>query len=217
MEKTADNLLFSFDAEIDNPNSRAGKVWRIHMENGVLNVGDCIMIASVNISNTPKSEFFNVEAAVKSIHTEMDFAVEGIKETENARKGDIVGINIRDCYCGKRKIDKKDIKITKYSAGFSVAEQLNYHNEFYIRFVDCEKALIVKELQHITILWFGKMIPAKVIKFSDSIDAIHVKLLYDRKIPVPQNSDIIKKIVMRVEDKGKTRYISGIFDFNREI
>lgn len=220
MSECKKNLLFSFETEISTPSSCVGKVWRVHIKSGTLNVGDFIKITSVKIVNSPKSDFYDVIAVIKSIHRELDTLIEGKQETDFAHKGDIVGIDVKNCYCGREKIRKKDINITKHSVGFHGNEQLSYHHNLYIQFAETEKAFeLIKEQQQIALLWFGKVVQGEVVKISEALDGMYVNLLYDIKLAVPENpifknSDVIKKIVLRIESKGKFRYTTGFFDFD---
>lgn len=214
------NLLFSFDKEIVNPTSNAGKVWRIFIRNGTISVGDSIKITSVNLSCSSKAEFFTVVADVKSLHEELDVEIEGKKELSVASKGTIVGIDLKNCYVGRKKIYKKDIIITKLSIGYSITESLDFKNKFFVRFADAKKVLeIIKKEQEILLIWFGKTITAKITDFNYFSEGILIELSYKKNLAIPfdskfKNDEVIKRIVLRAESKGKARYISGLFDFD---
>lgn len=218
MYKVATNLLFSIDKEIAKPSSNVGKVWRIFIQGGILNVGDNIKITSVELEGQPKS-VFDIEAEVKSIRGEHDVSIEGVKEIKVATKGSIVGIDVKNCYCNRKKIYKRDINITEQSIGCLSYEKFSYYDEFYIKFVDAEKAFdIVKVGQNVVLLWFGKSISAKVMEIPDSVDGMHIKILYDKQLAIPDSHmlrEFFKKIIVSAEHKGEFRYFSGLFEFNQ--
>jgi len=212
-------LLFSFDKEIKVTKNNAGKVWRVFIRNGVLRVGDGVQISSVNLKDWPKSSFFTIDAIVKSIHEEHDIVVEGKKEIDHASKGSIVGLDIKNCYVKRKMVSKKEIEVTKQSIGFSSREQFNHFNEFYIKFTDAEKAIdVIKLKQEISLLWFGQGISARVECVPDSLEGMYISLLYNKKLAIPTNptfrdSQLVRKIMIGVEDKGQRRFISGLFEF----
>ena len=214
-----DNLLFSIIKEFPLPNTKAGKVWRIHILNGELNVNDKITITSVTVKGYPGSEFHNIEATVKSIHEEFD-AAEGVLETVSARKGSIVTINLKACYVVGKRINKKDIEVTKQSIGLAFREKFTQRDKFYIYFADAEKAFdVIRVGQDVLLLWFGKRITAKIMEIPDSIEGMYVQLLDDRALAIPdeyefRELDVIKNIRIHVKYGGRVWYITGIFDFD---
>ena len=214
-----DNLLFSIVKEIPAPKTKAGKVWRIHIVNGRLSVNDRITITSVIIKDYLGSEFFNIDATIKSIHEEFDVS-EGSLEAESAYKGSIVSINLKGCYADGKRIKKKDIEITKQSIGMAFDEKYTHRDKFYIRFINAEKAFdVIRVGQDILLLWFGKRISAKIMKISDSIEGMYIQVLDNRTLAIPEcrafrEIDAIRSIKMHVEYGGRVWYISGTFDFN---
>jgi hypothetical protein len=214
-----ENLLFSIIKEIPTPNTKAGKVWRIHIINGRLNINDKITITSALVDGFPGLEFYNVEATVKSIHEEFDMS-EGILEADTACKDSIVTINLKSCYVDGKRINKKAIEITKQSIGIAFSEKFTQRDKFYIRFVDAEKAIdLIRVGQDVLLLWFGKRISAKIMGIADSIEGMYIRLLNNRKLAIPEHLafreiDAIKNIKLHVQYGGKVWYISGIFDFN---
>ena len=154
-----ENLLFSIVKEIPAPNSKAGKVWRIHIVNGKLRVNDKVVITAAVIDGFLGSHYYNVDATIKSIHEEFDPS-EGIRETDTAHTGSIVTVNLKNCYVDGKRIQKKEIETTKQSIGLRSGEKFTQREAFYIRFVDAEKAFdIIRVGQEIMLLWFGKQGP----------------------------------------------------------
>jgi len=216
-----ENLLFSIIKEFPLPNTKAGKVWRVHIINGELNVNDRITITAVTVGGYPSAEFHDIEATVKAIHEELD-AAEGILETDSARKGSIVTINLKGCYVDGKRINKKDIAVTKQSIGLAFREKFTQCDKFYIRFADAEKAFdVIRVGQDILLLWFGKRVTAKIMEISDSVEGMYIQLLDNRALAIPdeyefRELDVLKNIRIHVKYGGRVWYISGIFDFDRK-
>ena len=213
-------LLFSFDKEFKVSKNNAGKVWRVFVRNGILRVGDGIQITSVNLESQPKASFYTVDAIVKSIREDHDVSVEGIKEASQASKGSIVGLDIKNCYADGRAISKKEIVVTKQSYGLAAGEKFNHYDSFYIKFTDVEKAFdVIKFDQDIVLLWFGQGISTKLVSIPDSMEGMYVRILNNKKLAIPsdiefRNSELIRRIVICVEHKGRQRFISGYFEFD---
>jgi hypothetical protein len=218
-QSNVDNLLFSFVKEIPAPNTKAGKVWRVYIRNGELNVNDRITITAVTIDGYSHSEVYNIEATIKSIHEEFD-AIEGVMVTDTAQKDSIVAINLKSCYVNGKRINKKEISITKESIGISFEEKIDQYNSFYIRFTDANKAInVIKEGRVVLLLWFGKRVSANIIEISESLEWMRVQLLNNNTLAIPQNDsfrklDTLEKIRMHIQSHGKVQYFSGVFDFD---
>jgi hypothetical protein len=214
-----DNLLFSFVKEIPTPGTKAGKVWRVHINNGSLNVNDRIIITSVMVGGYMYSGLRNIEVTIKSIHEEFDIA-EGVLEANTAYMGSIVSINLKNCYADGKRINKRDIKVTKQSIGLSIYDTFNQHHSFYVRFANAEKAFdVIREGQEVLLLWFGKRIAANIVKISDSLEGMYIKLVGNKTLAIPENRafrnlDAIRNIKIHLQYGGKIRYISGVFDFD---
>ena len=214
-----ENLLFSIDKEIARPRSQAGKVWRIHIRNGSLNVDDGIMLTEVNLKGRPRGETYNITAAVKSIHEELSVD-EAQSETQTAYRGSIVTVDLKSCYAEGRRIDKGDIMTTNSSIGLAEGEPVKLCDKLYIKFEDPEKALpLVNEGQEIILLWFGKKVTADITAVPDTLDGIHVQLKYGKRIALPadpalQDIQALKNIKIRTQyGNRKIGHFSGVVEF----
>lgn len=213
------NLLISFINEIPLPNTRAGKVWRIQIENGELNINDRITITSVSVLGYSRDELYSVDATIKAIHEELDIS-EGIIESSKAKTNSIVAINLKNCTVLGKRINKSDITITKQSIGLSSDEKYTMYSAFFIRFENVYKALdIIREGQDILLLWFGKRITAKITYIPDSLNGMYVKLLNGRELAIPddrwfRNMESIKRISIHIKYAGKVNYLTGILEFD---
>jgi len=216
MHEHINNLLFSIDKEIAKPTSSAGKVWRVFVKSGVLRVGDKVKITSVNLDSQPKSALFDIEAEIKSIHEELDH-IEGVKEIASAPKGGIVGIDIKNCYFGRKKINKKEISISKQSIGFLSEEPYANHGVFYVRFSNAEKTFDLVDIgRNVILLWFGKMVAAKIYEIPDSLEGMYIALQSGKTLAIPDNymlrAEITKSTKMLTNYQGKTGYINGLLE-----
>ncbi len=213
-----DRLLFSVDKEIASPRSNVGKVWRVHIRNGTLHVDDKIRLTSVSLEGRPRGETCDIEAAVKSIHEELD-ALEGVADTDAAYTGGIVTIDLKGCTADGRRIDKKEIQITKQSYGLGQGETYRHHNTVTIRFSDIEQALeIVKLGQEVMLLWFGKGVPAKITGIDDSFARMEARLLHGRTVAIPDSEELrdleaVQSIKVLAQNKGKNWHFAGFVEF----
>ena len=219
MHNSSNNLLFSIDKEITNPSSCAGKVWRILIISGTLHVGDIIRITSVNLAGRIKSDYSDIGAEVKSIHEELD-AIEGVKEINASSIGSIVGVDIKNCYCGSKRIHKKEIKISKQSIGFSYDEPFDKYSCLYFRFSVADEAIsVIGTGQNVIILWFGKAVAAKVTKISESLEGMYISLLAGRVLAIPRSycliDEVTKKTKLFTYYKGQMQIIAGLFEFEK--
>ena len=207
-------LMFSVDREFNTTKNKTGKVWRIHIWSGKINVGDKIQLTSVKIENKGKSELYDIKATVKAIHTEFD-SVEDTKEVECASLMDLVTIDLKDCTLNGRKLSKKEIFTTKQSIGFSEAEEIVKENEITIKLDDWEKVLEEIEIgEQVVLLWFGNRISANVIAIPDSLDKIVIKLYGNKFLDIPKNKrlkeiEAISNVVFYVNVGSEIKYFSG--------
>ena len=210
-------LLFSIDKEIAFPASEAGKVWRVYIVSGTLCLGDSIRITAARLKGKPRSELCDVMAEVKAIHEELD-ATEEMREAGAAAKGSIVGLDIKNCYCGRRRVPKKEISFTKQSIGLSSGEPFEELDTFTVRFSSPEEAIgAVKVGRNAILLWFGKSVSGKVVEIFDSLEGMRVCLLFGKRLAIPSDSALRTEVVrctkVFVDYKGKVCYINAFLEF----
>ena len=210
----ASNLCFSIDKAISKPQNQVGQVWRIHIKNGSLSVGDRITLTSVRLSGRPKSVLFDINAEIKTIRREVDM-IEGEKSSDIANKGDIVTIDIKNCTLGKKRIVKKDIQTTVFSVGYSEDEEYVKVDRFDLCVrKDSKFYEHIKADQNIVLLWNGRRVSAKVLDVIPDRGIISIRLLYDKTLDVPVSksfleTDMFSRIKFFSESDGKLWYYSG--------
>lgn len=222
------NTLVAVDEEIGKTFTHVGKVWRVRVCNGSIEVEDKIKFCNVSIEGM--QGIHDVEAEIKSIHAEYH-ASEGVREVQRAPKGGLVAINVKNCYLNGRRIDKGDIRIRRETVIYSSEESTTNMNEFFIRIPNIDdKRELFDVGQDLHILWFGKRLTAKIIRILKEEEGIFVKLTGEGvALSIPddfyfQNLDELKETVLTLQ-KGvinayqrgndNTHYIEGEFVFSR--
>lgn len=211
------NMLVSVDKEIGKTRTNVGKVWRVAVRNGSIEVNDKIKLCGVSIEGI--QGIYDVEAEVKSIHAEYHPS-EGIREVKLANKDELVSINLRNCYVNGRRIDKGDIKVNKETVIYSASEQTVKMNQFYIRLPQIDTAIELLQVgQDIVLLWFGKRLTAKIIGFPEEIDGIIVRLMEGVSLSIPenfkfQNLNELKETRLSLQRRGESAYQQGHNNFH---
>lgn len=211
------NLLVSVDKEIGKTRSRVGKVWRVVVRNGCIEVNDKIKLCRVSIDGMQGDH--DVIAEVKSIHAEHHFS-EGVKENQIANKDELVSINIKNCYVDGKRIDKGDIHVGRETVIYAADEETRNLNEFYIRVPNMDSEIELFDVgQDIVLLWFGKRLTAKIIGFSDDLDGIYVRMIEGVTLSVPvnfefQNLNELKETRLSLQRRRDNAYQQGHNNFH---
>lgn len=217
MSNSSNDLVFSIDRAFANPFSRAGRVWRIFIWNGSLQVGDCIRMTSIKLKGHPHTDYFDAEAIVKSIHSEAG-SKERAKAIDSASKGSIVGIDIKSCYCGCKRVNKSEIEVTKQSIGFSAEEPFKKRTDLGVCLDNGIDAFDVIDIgRDVNLIWFGRTIGSSVSGIANSFDSISIKLHSKNALAIPDNhvlQDVIAtNTKFYTQFNGKRCYIRGLLQF----
>lgn len=211
------NMLVSVDKEIGKTRSHVGKVWRIAVRNGSVEVNDKIKLCRVAIEGM--QGIYDVTAEVRSIHAEHHFS-EGVKEKQIANKDELVSINIRNCYVNGKRVDKGDIRVGRETVIYSANEETTNLNVFYIRVPNMDSEIELFDVgQDIVLLWFGKRLTAKIIGFPDDLDGIYVRLIEGITLSIPvdfefQNLNELKETRLSLQRRGDNAYQQGHNNFH---
>lgn len=195
-----DELLFCILKEFNKPRSMAGKVWRVKVLSGDLRVGDPIRLYCVNSPNR-KSTFSKVDAVVKHVKREFDSGLPGAEELNyHAVAGDIVTINVSQCYIDDKKIDKNKIKVNRISIGASRGSAFTAHNRIKIRFPNSPEFIdkVEKSNSHASLLlWFGKGVAVSAEGVDAEAGVVTFGLMNGKELPVPENPEL-RALMQRV-------------------
>lgn len=211
------NQLISVDKEIGKTRTNVGKVWRVVVRNGNLELNDKIKLCGVSIEGIQGT--YDVVADVKSIHAEYHPS-EGIREVQIANKDELVSINLKNCYVNGRRIDKGDIQVNKETVIYASSEQTRRLNELYIRLPNIDLEIELLEVgQDVVLLWFGKRLTAKIVAFPDELDGIIVRLMAGVALSIPndfnfQNIGEIKETRLSLQRRGENAYQQGHNNFH---
>lgn len=211
------NTLVSIDKEIGKTRTNVGKVWRVVVRNGNIELNDKIKLCGVSVGGIQGT--YDVVADVKSIHAEYHPS-EGIREVQIANKDELVSINIKNCYVNGRRVDKGDIQVNKETVIYSANEKTKKLNELYIRLPNIDFELELLEVgQDLVLLWFGKRLTAKIIGFPDDLDGIIVRLIDGVSLTIPedfnfQNLGELKETRLSLQRRGENAYQQGHNNFH---
>jgi len=187
-------LFFCFIKEYNNTKSMAGKIWKIKVLSGELHVDDKVSLFAVDYYWN-NNKFNRVDAVIKHIKRDIVYNENDLYEI--AKQGDIVTINLKQCYADGKKINKSEIAINNTSVGYGYNVVCKSINSLKIKFYDysdfiiklnisLEKSIIkqqkylqenikVKKLNMptacvVSLLWFGKVVPIEVVDINYSDD-----------------------------------------------
>lgn len=205
------NLLFSIHRQIDNPSSKAGKVWTIKIIQGEILKDEEIIISPVL---TKDRRFISIRAKVKSIRYDLHDGEES-ESIDSAVAGDIVGIDIKNIYCGNEKLDKKSFDTLYTTCGFESEVQYKTSGTFIFS-INSKYASHFTEKRQFSLMWFGRGITFSVVK-STMIDDNHFHVLakiISRKLTLPIHSDgqyYFKRLIIKDDNNRLANpYYEGI-------
>ena len=203
----ADKLFFCVIKEYGQTGNMAGKVWHIKILSGSLSVGDRISLFCVDLPGQ-KCAFNKVEAVAKHIKRELD---PDAALYETALQGDIVTVNLKQCYLDGKKIDKKQITAKNVSAGcggdvccdgadvITVKFDVKSCGKFIDRLLKSYDGHIENPKQdtayNVSFLWLGKRVNAGLLVLPGGRALIEkgtvkFKILYGQKLPVPRDDGL---------------------------
>ncbi len=193
-------LLFSIYNQIDKPSSQAGKVWMIKILQGELSINDNIVISPVLTKNR---DFLSINATVKTIRGDLHETEEN-ESIATAAAGEIVGIDLKNIYCSRGKLEKKDFDTIYTTCGFNRDVDYNTSDIFCFT-VDIKYETVFQLNREFSLIWFGRRITFSVHK----PPAITENSLYiiakikSRKLSLPKKADgeyYFTKLIIRDEN-----------------
>ncbi|MEG2263167.1 MAG: GTP-binding protein [Acinetobacter sp.] len=147
-------LMFCITDQINRPDNRAGKVWNIKILSGILKVGQEICLAPVKDTN---NNFRVLTANIKLLRSDIS-RFDKKDEVAVARKGEIYGMDIRNCYIDKGHVSKSEYDVISSSCGFGSSTKFKMSDcfVFEINLMDGESFDIGKEMR---LVWLGRSLP----------------------------------------------------------
>ena len=209
--KKGGSLLFSVHSQIDKPSSQAGKVWMIKIIQGEITKDEEIIISPVL---TKDKTFVAIRAKVKNIRYDLHEG-ERSESVDSAGAGDIVGIDIKNIYCGNEKLDKRSFDTLYTTCGFGANVKYKT-SDIFVFSVDSKYASHFTENREFSLMWFGRGITFSVAE-STVIDDYHFRVVAkvkSRKLTLPIQSDgkyYFKRLIIKDENnKLENPYYEGI-------
>ena len=148
-----DPLIFCITDQINNPNSKAGKVWNIKILSGLLKKNQEICLAPVKDTN---NKFRVLTANIKQLRT--DFSrLDNYGEVSVARTGELYGLDINHCYIDKKHASKDEYDAVASTCGFESGT--DFVMSAYFSFtVKEEIAHEFKAGKDMRLMWFGRLL-----------------------------------------------------------
>lgn len=205
-----EELLFSIYNQIDNPSSKAGKVWMIKIIQGKISINDKIRFSPVL---TKDKEFVSICANVKTLRYDIHKS-EKNEVITTAAAGEIVGIDLKNIYCNNNKIDKKFFDTIYTTCGFSDGVNFLISDVFSFT-ISIEYEEIFTSNREFNLIWFGRGISFGVYDcaIKDNGLLFVTAKVKNRKLalPIHENGDyyFTKLIIKDRNDKLQDPYYEG--------
>ncbi len=185
------DLVFSIDREFPHPRSNAGKVWRVFVENGVIQVGTEISLSSVKRegdggSGTP----LVATATIKEFKIDIRID-EDADDADVAYKGTSMSLNLKNCYIEGEKCHKREIETTDQTIGLARDIEFEMHRDLFIKFDNEEDVLRLRSYkQLIQVLVFGRGTSAMVTGVAEDLSGIFIQTSGNKYITLPKRTDL---------------------------
>ena len=184
-----EDLLFCIYNQVDRPTSKAGKVWMIKIIQGEISVNDKIRISPVL---TKDRQFVSICADVKTLRYDLH-EDEKDETITTAVAGEIVGMDMKNIYCGNQKIDKRSFDTIYTTCGFS--DGVDYLSSDVFSFtVDIKYEEIFRPNREFSLIWFGRSIPFNI--YYKCHDKHYTKLCVVAKVKS-------RKLALPIHDNGE--------------
>lgn len=188
-----DPLIFCITDQIDNPNSKAGKVWNIKMLSGILKKDQAICLAPVKDTN---NNYRILTANVKQLRMDVSKR-DNIGEVNIARTGELYGLDIKHCHIEKSHVSKDEYDVVATTCGFAAG--IDFKMSAFFSFSIDSDALKFKKGKEMRLMWFGRSLPFLVLEN----DGKNVKgQLKNTQIAFPTKS-LPKAILIKGEATGE--------------
>ena len=215
-ERLPRNLVFSIDKEIEKPQSNAGKLWRVFIENGTLELNEDIVLTSVKIGDSGDGVFHTATASIKDLrHDAKLFEDENATNEDYAVKGSIATLNLKNCRIDQDPCKKGDIFTSHQTIGIAAKDRDKYFftDKITLKLSKASDAALISENQHVEMLYFGKALTIMVESIEDGV--LTAKFRGDRFIVLPnsaflQNLPFFTNAVLRIQGKNNyKRYVKA--------
>lgn len=199
-QKHDNPLLFYVDGTHERT-SHNGRIWRVKVLQGNLQIGDEVAMAPVRIGSVPET----ITARIKSIRMDFVEAQEGKLGAESVSAGTFVGLDLKDIRCGARKLNKEDFEVLNTTCGYSSCRRSLCSDRliFKVGFLMNEK---FTERRQMGLLWFGREVPFRIISREKIKTGVLVTAqLLNRHLAMPLNEDssyMMNRLIIRYDNNG---------------
>lgn len=193
-DDSAEVLSFCITDQGENLRSGQGKTWKIKILSGILKVGDNIILAPVK----DKHDSLRVlNAAVKELREDIS-RYEDKRTVDVARKGNIFGIDLKNCYIDKKHVRKTEFDAVSSTCGFSERSEFSM-SEFFSFIIDNDMQSAFSEGVKMRLVWFGRSLPFSVFAVKEHENETYVLArLEHTKIALPKdNANAAESILIK--------------------
>lgn len=198
---TDGNLLFSVHSQIDKPTSKAGKVWMVKIIQGEITNDTKIRMGPVLTKNR---EFIDICADIKTIRYDLH-AGEKSQSVNRAIAGEIVGIDIKNIYSGKTKLEKKMFDTLYTTCGFNSDAEFRTSDIFTFS-VDVKYADRFTLRREFSLMWFGRGITFSIcdtpVIVNQKINVVAKIKSRKLTLPIYDGKYYFKKLIIKDENCG---------------
>lgn len=194
-------LIFCITDQVDRPDSYNGKVWNIKILSGMLKVGQEICLAPVKDTT---GNYCVLTANVRQLRNDLS-RFDDKAEVSIARKGEMFGMDIRNCSVEKRHIKKPEYDAISTTCGFSSESQYLMSDKFSVRYNIHDRAGF-SEGRDMRLMWFGRSIAFHTIRLEEDEMILHGQLI-STQIALPIYDSTFNQSVI-IKGEGLTDFYS---------
>ncbi len=185
-------LIFCITDQIDNPESGySGKAWNIKVLSGILRSGQEVCLAPIKDT---AGNYCVLKANIKLLRSDLSRFDEKRAPLSFAKKGDICGMDIRNCSIDKRHASKAEYDAISSTCGFSSNSEYLMSDEFVFKINDSDKDGFKKDRQ-MKLVWFGRSLSFSITNIEEDGLIIHGRLI-NSQIALPIYSTTFSQSIL---------------------
>ena len=185
-------LMFCITDQVDRPDNNSGKIWIIKLLSGILEVGQEICLAPIKDS---KNNYRVLKAEIKHLKSGLS-RFDQNEEVTIARKGEIYGMDIKNCNIDRRHASKNEYDVISSTCGFSSSAKFEMSNLFAFEINPLDRTAfgLGREMR---LVWFGRSLPFLVQTIEQKAEKIIINArLKNTEIAFPVYGQSISESIL---------------------